>query len=107
MSSPALGPVPYAVSYSEHVRQELRGLVARARERGLVDGVLAALRDLDARLRVYPQFGEPLRDLRHVPLQLWIGCVAPLVVRYVLDESARVVMVVEPIRPFSRKGLDP
>jgi hypothetical protein len=107
MSSPNSGPTPYAVSYSEHVRQELRALVARARERGLVRDVVGALRDFDARLRVYPQFGEPLRDLAQVPLQLWIGCVAPLVVRYVLDESARVVMVVEPIRPLSRAGLDP
>jgi hypothetical protein len=56
--------------------------------------VLAALKKLDGLLHLYPQFGQPLRDLHLEPAQLWIGVVSPLVVRYILDEERRLVMVV-------------
>ena len=56
--------------------------------------MLSALKELDRRLHVYPQFGQPLRDLQLKPAQLWIGVISPLVVRYVLDEERRLVMVV-------------
>jgi hypothetical protein len=67
--------------------------------------VLQAVRQIDERLRIYPQFGQPLRDLVLEPLQLWIGVVPPLVVQYILDEERRVVMVVVPILPLPRSGL--
>jgi hypothetical protein len=86
-------PVPYQVVYSELVRTELRPLMVRARQRGLGQQVLAALKEIDRRLRIYPQFGQPLRDLVLEPAQLWIGVVPPLVVQYVLDEERRLVMV--------------
>lgn len=105
MSEPTDGPTPYRVSYSEWVRNELRKLTARAPDRGLGNEVLAAVKEMDWRLHVYPQFGQPLQDLTLEPGQVWIGVVAPLVVRYALFEDRRVVMVAAPILPLPRSGL--
>ena len=98
-------PLPYHVSYSEHVREMLRALGLHAREVGLGKQVLAAIREIDSRLHIYSQFGQPLRNLSVEPAQLWIGVVDPLVVQYVLDESRRQVMVVHPITPLPGCGL--
>ena len=100
-----MNPVPYQVSYSGRVRDALRDLVTRARALGLDQQVLAAVREIDHRLQVYPQFGQPLRDLSVEPAQLWIGVVPPLVVQYVLDEQRRQVMVVLPMAPLPDSGL--
>jgi hypothetical protein len=94
MSEPSQSPVRYRVAYSERIRTELRGLIARAASRGLGRQVVAAVQALDERLHIYPQFGEPLRDMELKPAQLWIGCVALLVVRYWLNEELRTVIVV-------------
>jgi hypothetical protein len=100
-----VNPVPYPVSYSGRVRDALKALVARARSLGLDQQVLAAVREIDRRLQIYPQFGQPLRDLSVEPAQLWIGVVSPLVVQYVLDEQRRQVMVVLPMTPLPDSGL--
>lgn len=98
-------PLAYQVSYSGRVRDALRDLVLRALEVGLGAEILAAVREIDTRLHIYPQFGQPLRDLSVESAQLWIGVVAPVVVQYVLVESRRQVMVVQPLRPVSGYGL--
>ncbi len=109
MSRPAARPLPrrapYRVSYSELVRQELRDLLARASARGLGRDALTAVKEIDRRLRIYPQFGQPLQDLQQRPAQLWVGTVPSLVVRYVLDEANRQVTVVVPISPLPGLGL--
>ncbi len=94
MSEPSTSPVPYQVAYSEWVRNQLRSQISRARDRRLGPQMLAALKELDRLLHLYPQFGEPLRDLQLPSAQLWIGVVAPLVVRYMLHEEQRLVVVV-------------
>jgi hypothetical protein len=99
------GPQPCRVTYSGLVRDELRALILRAAARGRGSEFLAAARLIEERLRIYPQFGEPLRDLVLEPLRLWIGVVPPLVVQYTLDEENRVVMVSVPIRPLSDSEL--
>jgi hypothetical protein len=99
------GAAPYAVSYSQRVREEFVQLVTRARTRGLDATVLAAAKEIDRRLQVYPQFGQPLWKLSVEPAELWIGVVPPLVVHYVLDEDRRQVMVVLPFRPLPHSGL--
>jgi len=83
----------------------LRDLVLRAREVGQGEQVLAAIREIDSRLQIYPQFGQPLRDLSAESAQLWIGVVSPLVVQYVLDEAHRQVMIVHPLMALPRSGL--
>jgi hypothetical protein len=105
--SDPVSPFPYRVAYSERVQNHLRDLIDRAKARGLAEQVLAALRDIDHRLHIYPQFGDPLRKLNLEPAELWIGCVPPLVVRYFLHEALRLVMVVVPIDHLPNSGLDP
>ena len=96
MSEESDSPVPYHVSYSGSVRQRLVSLSEQAIEHGLGVTYLASLEEVDRRLRIYPQFGEPLADLKLIPAQLWIGTVWPLVLRYSLDDERRLVMVVAP-----------
>jgi hypothetical protein len=93
----------YEVSYSGRVIDALRGLVLRNREHSAE--LLAALREFDRRARIYPQFGQPLRDLVIEPARLWIGVIAPLVFHYVLEEEKRLVMVVRPPIPFPHSGI--
>lgn len=49
--------------------------------RGDGSAYLAAVREFDRRLRVYPQFGDPLLDLLHESGHLLIGVVPPLSMR--------------------------
>jgi hypothetical protein len=100
-------PEPYRVSYSERVHADLEDRVARAKARGLLKQVHDALKTIDDRLRIYPQFGQPLRDLQLETAQVWIAVVPPLTVQYVLHEQTRPVWIVVPIRPLPNSGLDP
>lgn len=97
--------IPYEVSYSGRVIDELRNLAIRSGREGWGKEFLAAVREIEHRLRIYPQFGQPLQDLSVHPAQNWIGVVPPLVVKYVLDESRRQVIVSLPIYPLSGSGL--
>jgi len=103
---PPTGPEPYHASYSEHVRNELKTLIQRAKKVGLEKEAIAAVKEIDRRLHIYPQFGEPLQNLILEPAQLWIASVSPLVVRYILDEDKRLVMVVVPFLPLPNSGLE-
>jgi endo-alpha-1,4-polygalactosaminidase (GH114 family) len=98
-------PIPYQVAYSEYVRNELKNLIARAEERGLGAQVRAAAREIEQRLRVYPQFGDPLADLSLASGQIRMGTVSPLVVRYALYEEMRLVTVTIPFATLPHSGL--
>lgn len=89
-------PAPYRVSYSARVRQRLLELADAARARGDGGAFLAALREFDRRLRVYPQFGDPLVDLRAEAGPVRLGVVPPLAMRYGVLEDRRVVLVAAP-----------
>lgn len=93
MSAAASGPEPYRVVYSERVRQRLLALADVARQRGDGEAFLAAVKELDRRLSIYPQFGEPLVDLTREAGQVWIGTIRPLTMRYAVFDDRRVVMV--------------
>jgi len=93
VSEPDDQPVPYRVSYSERVRQELLSLADRAREGGYGPQFFAALRKIDRCLRIYPQFGDPLMDLTQSSGQIRVGVVPPLVMRYTVYEDLRLVIV--------------
>ena len=93
MSTAAPAPEPYRVVYSERVRQRLLSLADMARERGDGEAFLAALKEFDRRLALYPQFGEPLTDLTQEPGQVWVGIVRPLAMRYGVLDDRRLVMV--------------
>ena len=106
MSEPSEPPVPYHVSYAGQARAELQALADRARERGLVRELLAALKKLEHILRTYPQHGEPLYDLRLASAKALVLPVPPLVVRYMLHEERRVVIVGAPISLLRNSGLE-
>ena len=98
----------YETSYSGRVIDELRRMIARNPAHPA--RILAAVREIDKRLRIYPQFGQPLRDLSVANTRLWIGSVVPLVVQYVVVEpdtggSGRQVMVVRPFTPLPHAGI--
>lgn len=93
MSDPAAAPLPYVVSYTDAVQDRLRELAVAARARGDGEAFLAALREFDRRLRVYPQFGDPLTDLRRHTGQVRLGTVPPLAMRYGVYEELRQVIV--------------
>ncbi len=105
MSEARDSPVPYKVVYSERVRAEVKSLVREAAAVGLGQAVLDAVKEIDARLRIYPQFGEPLRDLKTEGETLWSGTVPPLVLQYVVDDEKRLVFVVLPFKVLPHLGL--
>jgi hypothetical protein len=95
VSTAASEPVPYRVVYSERVRQRLLALADVARERGDGEAFVAAVKEIHRRLCLYPQFGEPLLDLRQEAGQVWLGIIRPLSMRYGVLDDRRIVMVSE------------
>ncbi len=98
----------YETSYSGRVIDMLRDMITRNPTHAA--RILVAVREIDRRLRIYPQFGQPLRDLSVAGAQLWIGAVFPLVVQYVVVEAddggrKRQVMVVRPFTPLPNSGI--
>lgn len=98
-------PIPYRVIYSEVVRRELKALIRRAIASGLKQQTIQAVKDVDARLQVYPQFGEPLQDLATEGETIWLGTIPPLVVEYIIDEERRLVFIVRPFLLLPRSGI--
>jgi hypothetical protein len=104
MSGDGDDPAHYRVSYSGRVQQRLKELAAVARSRGDGEQFLSALREFDRRLRIYPQFGDPLIDLNMVIGQVRLGAVPPLAMRYVVLEERREVFVGAPPVLLTRRG---
>jgi hypothetical protein len=104
MSGPENELVPYRVVYSERVRIELRALADRAIAAGQGRALLDALKELDLRLRIYPQFGERRRDLSLTGQSQWAAAFPPLFVEYVIDEPNRAVHVVIPLKALPHVG---
>jgi hypothetical protein len=98
----------YEVSYSEHVIEELVAMVRRNPRHA--NSIRSAFREINRRLRIYPQFGQPLQDLAFGRSQLWVAVYSPLVVHYILVEegeenSHRQVFVVRPFEAMPRLGI--
>jgi hypothetical protein len=102
--APSDPPAPYAVDYSDLVRQRLRVLAREAFERGDGPAFAAALKEFHRRLTVYPQFGDPLFDLKHERGHIRIGIIRPLAMRYGVHEDRRLVFVGAPpvLLPMAR-----
>lgn len=89
---------PYRVPYSGRVRQRLKELAATVRARGDGEEFLAALREFDRRLHIYPHFGDPLIDLSAEAGHVRLGAVPPLAMRYgVLEERRQVFVAALPV----------
>jgi len=99
-------PEPYRVSYSDRVLEHYRKLLIRAKGSAGEAGLRRTIPEMHSRLRIYPQFGEPLRDLSAESAQLWIGTSPPLVQHYIIDEERRQVIVARPPMLLPNSGLD-
>jgi hypothetical protein len=100
------GVPPYRVVYSGLCRDETRRLLARARAKGRFAEVAQAVRAIDTRLQWIPlDFGEPLRDMVDLGIKEHIGVLAPLVVKYGVDESRSIVYVSLPFGLLSKSGI--
>jgi hypothetical protein len=83
----------------------LKKLIQRALAAGLGPKLADALKEIDYRLRVYPQFGQPLRDAKAISMQEWVGVVNSIRVRYLLSEERRLVIILTPLRALTDFGL--
>lgn len=85
-------PSPYRVVISHVVQQGLRSLC----QQGPSDQVLAAAHNIMDRLADDPlEFGEPAFHLRQLGLEVRFGVVAPLGVRFAVQQDELVVFVME------------
>jgi hypothetical protein len=106
VSEPAANPIPYRVLPSTRVVHELQSLMRRAIAAGRGSQSLAALKEMQHRLSMYPQFGENLKGLRQTRETLWIGTIPPLVVQYVIDDVIRAVFIGIPIKALPNAGFE-
>ncbi len=104
MSEPETSPAPYRVVYSQSVRNDLKELLGRAKACGCGRQTLDAVKKIDDLLHIYPQFGEPIRDLEALGATVCLVTVPPLVLQYLLDEEHRLVSVVNPFRALPNAG---
>lgn len=86
-------PRLYDLSVSGWAYDRLQELVEAAKARGDGEEFLAALGEFHRRLRLYPQFGDPLVDLLHEEGEIRLGVVPPLAMRYGVLEARRLVFV--------------
>src|SRR5438045_2374523 len=90
-SPPDPAPRLYKVTFSGRVLDGIRELISRADARGRGSEIRSALVELNRRLELYPQVGEPRMDLTFPATQLWHCTVPPLVAVYVIDDIRREV----------------
>lgn len=100
MSRPSPEPLPYRVIYSLLAQSALADLCQRAKAGGHGSEALAAVKTIDERLRVYPQFGEPIRDYAALGLTEYRGHVWQITFTYAVDEQRRMVYVVAAPKPM-------
>ena len=105
MSQPP-SPSFYRVIPSGRVSAELKALFKRAQAVGLGWQVLDALKALHRVLSVYPQFGEPVRDLKTVQETIYVASFPPLFVEYVIDEPRREVVIGIPFKVMPNSGFE-
>jgi hypothetical protein len=106
LSQPSRALPPYRVVYSELCREATRQLLARAVAKGRITEVARAVGDVERRLQWIPlDFGEPLKDFVHLGIKEYIGVLAPLVVKFSVDEDRRIVYVALPFGLLPRSGL--
>jgi hypothetical protein len=96
---------PYRVFYSDLFRAQIKGLPSRVDLRLRLPEIVGALRSMHQRLQWIPlDFGEPLRDLVHLGLTECIATQPPLVIKFGVDESRRIVYVALPFDLLPHSG---
>ncbi len=96
----------FKVAYSELVQTALKDLLQRAKAKGNLREVLAAVKEIDRRLHEEPTtFGEPHNNLLQGKGQRRAACVRPLGVVFAVYEAERTVLVTKPLIPLTESGL--
>jgi hypothetical protein len=98
-------PIPYQVIYSASARSALIDIAVRANQVGRGAEYAAVVAEMEQWLRIYPQFGEPIIDLKTDVGQILIAAFAPLMIRYAISETRRHVYVAAPPRLLPRSGI--
>jgi hypothetical protein len=81
-------------------------LLVRARAKGQFERIAQALRGIHTRLEWIPlDFGEPLREFIHLGIKVYIGVLAPLVLKYGVDETRHIVYVSLPFSLLPKSGV--
>ena len=106
ITEPSPSPRPYVMHPSGRVSRELKALVQRAAAAGFGQQVIDALKTLHRILTLYPQYGEPRRDLRTAGETAYAAAIAPLYVEYVVDEPNRAVFIGVPIKVLPNAGFE-
>jgi hypothetical protein len=99
-------PIPYRFISSGRVNAELRRLIQRAQGAGFGPQVLTALKDLQRILSIYPQYGDPLRNLVMPGEAVYAAAFPPLYIEYIIDEPNRSVFIVIPIKALPKAGFE-
>ena len=101
-----MGTPPYRVVYSELSRNATRNLLARAQSKGRFGEIAQIVQEINTRLEWIPlDFGEPLREFVQLGIKVYIGVLAPLVVKYGVDEARHIVYVTLPFSLLPKSGL--
>lgn len=99
----------YRLCLSERNRRQLEEWAEQAKQLGILDQYVVAVKAIHQRLTRDPlTCGDPNYRLRHAGLIMCHGICAPLHVYYAVDEARRIVYVKEfqplPGQPFSHDG---
>ena len=87
-------PVQFKISFAGALAKELKTLHARAREVGLGDAFIDALRVAVSRMQNNPwSFGELVRRLKKSPWSIHVRCIKPLVIEFAICEERPVVYI--------------
>jgi hypothetical protein len=105
-TDPQPEPSPYRVVPSGRVAGEAKALIQRAIAAGRGEEVLTALKQLHRILSIYPQRGEPVRDLKTVAQTLYTLSFGPLFVEYAIDEANRTVFIGRPFKVMPHSGFE-
>jgi hypothetical protein len=85
---------PYHVVYTGVVRNSLRALGQKAKQRGLGVDFQTVLKRTEDRLRSDPSsFGEPRSELRHLGLQVRAAGTDYFYLRFAVDTNRQIVYV--------------
>jgi hypothetical protein len=83
-----------------------KALFNRAADVGRGAQILEAIKEVHRILSVYPQYGEPLQDLDTFGATIYTLAVPPLVVEYLINETARAVFIGVPFKVLSNSGFE-
>src|SRR6266849_2141304 len=84
----------YQLVPSGHLGDQLKELHRRAKDKGHATRILSAVKRIVALLRTEPlRFGESRFTLHNLNLEVRVGAVEPVVVRYAVHKERRIVFV--------------